>query len=57
MLKKLVKGIMSYIGFRVSESEHAIIKEKAIEYTGGNVSEWCRFAAVTMIPSKKDLTK
>lgn len=41
--------------FRVSEAEEKIIREKAEKLTGGNLSEFIRYAALNFQPTAKDL--
>lgn len=55
MLKKLVKEAMRMIGFRVSDSEFKVIEAKAKKYTGGNVSEWVRYASINMEPKATEI--
>lgn len=55
-LKTLKSGKKSrYLPVKVTQEDYAVIKEKAIQYTEGNVSEWVRYASTTLLPKSSDL--
>lgn len=45
------------ISFKINSEEMRHFLARAHGYTEGNVSEWCRKAALTWKPSKEDLEK
>ena len=56
-LKTLNAGRKSrYLPVKVTPEDYEVIKEKANQYTGGNVSEWVRYASTNLLPKSHDLT-
>ena len=43
------------VNLKVTPEELTLIQNKAILYTGGNVSEWIRYAATHAVPPKSDV--
>ena len=57
MLKKMIKQTLKVINFKISDDERKVLKQKALQYTGGNVSEWLRYAAMNHVPKPSELDK
>lgn len=43
------------INFKATDLEMNLIQRKADKYTGGNVSEWIRYASIQLEPKQSDL--
>jgi hypothetical protein len=56
-LKSSLEKIVKLRNFRTTDQEWELIKRKAALYTGGNVSEWIRFASIELEPKASDLVK
>lgn len=54
ILKNMITVVL---GFRVDQDQRNRIKAQADKYTKGNISEWCRFAAMNMEPRPSDLVE
>lgn len=55
-LKTLKRGRKDkYLPVKVTRDDYEIIKEKANQYTEGNVSEWVRYASTKLLPKSDDL--
>ena len=56
-LKKIVDEKRKNFTMRMSPEEAREVQEKADTYTGGNVSQWLRYAAVNHVPKKSELVR
>lgn len=56
LLKSAVKPTKSeMINLKLTRNERRMIQARADKYTGGNVSEWIRYAAINLEPRIQDL--
>lgn len=46
---------INMVNVKFSDQEKDLLKKKAKQYTGGNVSEWIRYAALRLNPPQSDL--
>lgn len=56
VLKSSIKPTKSeMINLKLSRGERRLIQAKADKFSGGNVSEWIRYAAINLEPRIQDL--
>jgi hypothetical protein len=55
-LKQSIKPTKkNLLNLKVTDLELKLIRQKAEKYTGGNISEWIRYAAIQLDPKLTDL--
>jgi hypothetical protein len=56
ILKSAIKPIKSeMVNVKLTKAERKLLQMKADKYTGGNVSEWLRYAGMNLDPRAQDL--